>query len=575
MNESYGEEVSYNVSELDAPLILPTAILGGATLTAFLFDVGTLSIQLGFGPFGWASFIATLGFTFATLIYSNQIAYQNVYFSTKSWVHPVQDSYKCEKCNDLGDLCTEYKCTSLGEGICVYDDESGVCYEDNINDQVAPIIEPYSDVITSGYTYSEISGESLGGYGGYKIIQKNGRNYINASDPIKFGIITNEPARCKISTNPDTGYEGANLGYISGSSKLKYNFSIQMKVPNSQVYNDSGIELVNGDEMNFYVWCSDARENVNEQPYLIRFKVDPTPDESAPIIVGSSILDNRCVGNETIPISIYVKDVTYAKYCKWDREDKSYESMDSINIMNCVTSTIDPTYSSICTGNLNSVSGSGTVYYFTCEDIYNNSNSEQAYSLTLRTGSELKMESISPDNTTLYGSITEIPVTLEVQTLLGCNDGKATCYYTDNALSERYRSLIKFADTENEDGVSMTKLCLGDGDYEYFIKCTDEGGHTVNKTIDFSIEIDTESPIVARLYEDSGYLNIITAYDSECVYTSTNCDYNFEEGTVIPVNMTQSHKLVWDKTKTYYIKCRDEYREAPADCSTIVRPTSI
>ena len=45
---------------------------------------------------------------------------------------------------------------------------------------------------------------------------------------------------------------------------------------------------------------------------------------------------------------------------------------------------------------------------------------------TLRTGSELRLQSISPNNVTFYGrALSVYPVTLRVQTLFGCNAGRA------------------------------------------------------------------------------------------------------------------------------------------------------
>ncbi len=521
----------------------------------------------------WMLWSILIGSGGGALLTMRQTVTQTVTFQCGPWEHPTNIN-NCTLCNNLGDLCTEYKCKSLGQS-CAYDAGSGVCFENNTGDMEAPIIFPRIDSLSEGYTNRSFVGESQGGIGGYQIVQKNGKNYINASDPITFGITTNEPARCKISMSPTSDYESTNSYYIGGISKIRYNFTEYMNLPNADFFRGANLTLKNGKEMNFYIWCRDGRGNTNEQPYQIRFNVDPDPDLTPPKIVGSSIKDDACVGNQSVDLFLYVNDASYINECRWDREDKSFEAMNPDNAMNCVMSTQNASYKSECFGSIDSVSRAGTMYYFTCKDYNNNTNSESAYSLNLRTGSELRISSIIPDNTTIYASLQSVPVTLEVQTLLGCNDGKAICSYTDKKITERYRNALTFRDTNNDDGVSTTTLYLGDGDYEYLIECEDEGGHKENQTIEFSVEIDTESPIVARLLEEDGKLKIITTYDSECVYTNTDCVYDFSKGISIPYNMTDEHVLAWDKTKTYYIKCRDGYREAPAECSTIVRSTSI
>ena len=68
-------------------------------------------------------------------------------------------------------------------------------------------------------------------------------------------------------------------------------------------------------------------------------------------------------------------------------------------------------------------------------------------------------------------------------------------------------------------------------------------------------------------------LKIITVRDSECSYSFDNCDFSFEEGVVMPYSNSTVHVAEWNRDKTYYIKCRDEFRNEEADCSIIVRPS--
>jgi hypothetical protein len=69
-------------------------------------------------------------------------------------------------------------------------------------------------------------------------------------------------------------------------------------------------------------------------------------------------------------------------------------------------------------------------------------------------------------------------------------------------------------------------------------------------------------------------LTITTSRESECVSTLENCDFTFEEGEIMPYSNSTTHVAEWVNDKTYYIKCRDEFKNIEDDCSMIIRPTS-
>jgi hypothetical protein len=113
---------------------------------------------------------------------------------------------------------------------------------------------------------------------------------------------------------------------------------------------------------------------------------------------------------------------------------------------------------------------------------------------------------------------------------------------------------------------------LYSGSYNYFIKCIDSGGNVAEESTSFKVEVDPNAPLIARVYEEDSYLKIITPRNSECSFTNDNCDFLFDEGTVMPYENTTAHVTPWMEDKTYYIKCRDEYRSETPDCSIVVRP---
>ncbi len=499
---------------------------------------------------------------------------QTITYSCEPW-EPSVGGENCHRCNEVEVPCNEYRCSSLGQS-CVFVDDEGenVCVESNSRDISPPIISPNKEVLSVGYEYIDLDDYSFGGAGGYKIRQNNANKdeYVKAGDPITFGITTDEPAKCKISLNRSTGYDGAVK--MGGDSSTRSSFSETMNLPNADILKGAGLTLVDGKEMNLYVWCQDHRGN-QDGPYLIRFNVDPTPDITSPTVIGTvSGGNDKCVGTSDLQVGFKVKDSSLVTDCRWSRTSQSYNKMEANKTMSCISSN-DPTYRAVCTADLNGVARELTSYYVACKDGANNSNIQPAYELKLRVGSELKLDSVKPiSGETIYGTIQELPVILEVQTLLGCNDGKADCKFAKGP-SARLIDLREFDDTNNIDGVSTHTLFLNGGSHEYLIQCVDEGGNTVQETINFDVEIDSDSPIIARMYEEEGDLKIITAYDSNCSYSLTTCTFDFDtEGTVMPYSNSQNHILPWDKEATYYIKCTDGLRTIPQDCSTIVRPTS-
>jgi hypothetical protein len=91
--------------------------------------------------------------------------------------------------------------------------------------------------------------------------------------------------------------------------------------------------------------------------------------------------------------------------------------------------------------------------------------------------------------------------------------------------------------------------------------------------------VDTSPPIVVRVYKDeeSNTLKIITDETADCVYSNTNCDYIFDQGTPIDSSDQIEHNIDWDISKDFYIKCKDQYGQIPPEkeCSIIARPFEI
>jgi hypothetical protein len=321
--------------------------------------------------------------------------------------------------------------------------------------------------------------------------------------------------------------------------------------------------------------CKDAAGNVNEADYAMTLCVDPSPDVTAPVVQGTSIENQGCVpaDSENATVEFYINEPAE---CRWDYYDKDYEQMN--NGMTCATNAVEinAIQSYTCVTQLNGIARDGNNFYVRCKDqpgqeineSKRNTN-KQSFVFNLRRSNQLKLKVLYP-NETVYGAVRPAPVELYAETLFGCEDNKAVCYYSATGSPN---SFVQFFDTDNSDGVHTQRLDLNDGTYTYYVRCVDAGGNLVNGTSIFRVSIDTNAPVVARAYEAEGYLKLVTPLNSECVYNTESCDYLFQEGIQMLYANSTVHTTEWIADKTYYIKCRDEYRSEPADCSLVIRPT--
>jgi hypothetical protein len=175
-------------------------------------------------------------------------------------------------------------------------------------------------------------------------------------------------------------------------------------------------------------------------------------------------------------------------------------------------------------------------------------------------------------------------VTIEVKTSLGYDDGKAVCSLSSTGNSG---SFVNFYYGNGIDLYSQYEhsqsLNLDEGEYNYYIRCCDLGNNCDNTTINFEIETDLIAPEVVRIYKEENNLKIMTSENANCVYSTFNCSYNFEnDGTKMSTlngEENLEHYASWPENSqtVYYIKCQDEYGNRPisSQCSAVVRPFEI
>ncbi|MFA4960601.1 MAG: hypothetical protein WC548_02955 [Candidatus Pacearchaeota archaeon] len=479
----------------------------------------------------------------------------------------------CEKCNDPTLPCSEYRCKSLGQNCELVNigTKEEKCVNINPRDVNSPVIKPNTEELTDGHKYTNIKTSPPGP--GFSIISTNNQDgCLQAFTPLKFGIQTNEPAQCKIDFNHTTKFDDM-ISFMGGSNLYSYNHTEQFSLPGAKLFENSSLILQNGKDMTFFIRCKDKNGNENSAEYAVNLCVDPSPDTTAPQIKATSIENNGCIAEnyDSVDVEFYVNEPAD---CKWDFQDTSYENMG--NEMTCSNELyqVNANYLFTCKTELSGIARDGTNFYVRCQDqpesdINDRITNKESFVFSLRGSTELKLSYLMP-NSTLSGSVNPAPIELYAETVFGCNNGQSICYYSTTGDEDDY---IMFYDTNNEDGISTQRQDLASGDHKYYIRCIDAGGNVVEDMIRFNLDIDTSAPTITRIYEENKNLKIITVRSSECAYSFNNCDFSFEEGVEMPYANSTIHVAEWNKDKTYYIKCRDEFKNEDADCSAIVKPS--
>lgn len=551
-------------------------LLGGGGVNNFLERRTTWGEVLSHPAFS-----AALGAAAAWMVYNSMWSKKTtseeiVVFECKPWQAPYGGK-DCELCNQGTLPCSEYRCKSLGQscGIVNKGTESERCTNLHINDAKPPVITPDKKELSERFEYYEVRPSPPGA--GFKIKSMEGNTgCIPAFTPLKFGIVTDELSQCKIDVVPGKTYEEMAM-YIGGDSLFKYNHVETLSLPTLNDLKESAVTIKNGKNLEFYIKCTDPNGNYNPADYSMSFCVDPSPDTTPPIVYGTSVIDGGCVAYETenATVEFYINEPAE---CKWDTRDKPFEQM--LNKMSCSDSVaeINAIQAYTCTSTLNGINRDGTNFYVRCidqpglEDYNKRNQMTKGERFTLRRGSQLLLKDANPNNETIFGIVRPLPIELKVDTFGGCDDNTAACYYSTSKSSEGF---IQFFETNTHDGVSTQPLNLDSGNYKYYIKCFDSGGNLAETEINFKVEIDQSTPIIARAYyedlDDS--LKLVTTTESECVYSTVDCNYLFSsEGTPFRSYDKRVHYADWLPDKKYFVKCRDEYRPDPVDCSLIINP---
>ncbi|MEA3329424.1 MAG: hypothetical protein U9Q06_01650 [Nanoarchaeota archaeon] len=585
LEESETKAIQY---ALGVGVFAAKSLSGMAATEGGLFaSEGTLSF-LGSNPMVTGLVIGAVIF----IMMYKKVKYKTITFECQPWEAPYGGE-NCEKCNDDLEICTEYRCKSLGQA-CGFKD--GFCfdaYKGNVN---SPAIQPWREILTAGHIYIPHS-TSRPVARGIKIEGQGIRDKcIKAFTPIEFGIQTDMPASCKIGLNATSTYNEMEY-HFGGSTSLAYNHSQVLSLPSPEQINDFAegnsdgdigeLEIQNDGVYDFYVRCISPNGYYNRDPYLVHFCVDPSPDSTPPIIEELSIEDGAPVQYEVdeVPITVFTNEPAN---CKWSRTDLNFENME--NEMTCASSLLEMTSNNYykCEGTLTSIKDrEDNLFYFRCEDqpwkpkVDRNFMSESK-KLTLR-GTEplnIKEGSVNPeDGTTISGANTVIVVNLELETENGeSGDGKSECFYSlDN------EQFIKFKESDSHK--HLQDQSLSKGVHTYYFRCIDLGGNQASANTTFEIYVDNYAPIVVRVLAEEGSLKINTDEDAECYYSvneNTGCNYGLDDEGIELMRPESTSELTahfarWEFDQTYYVKCADKNGKQPnpTQCSIVIRPVEI
>ncbi len=493
-------------------------------------------------------------------------------FSCYPWEAPVGGS-KCDDCNDEDLPCSEYQCRSLGQACELLNPGTGneKCTWVHRNDVNPPEISLWEDVLTQDYVYTPDNAVSPPDVGTQIIPDDKKKDCVDAFTPLSFGVKTDEPAKCKLDYLRKKDFDTMDF-YFGGSSLFNEEHRQVMSLPGGEAMRAENITLENGGEYSIYVRCQDANGNSNIGNFVFRFCVDDGPDSTAPYVVATSMINGMPIvhNQSSADLSVYMNEPSE---CKWSRVDQDYDDMETA--MTCATKVeeINARMTYPCSTKLTGLkSNEENKFYFRCKDQPSKSENErnvnaQSYEFSLIGTQPLVISSVEP-NGTVRDSTPSVKVTLEATTSAGHEEGKSICSYSETGNNGDY---ITFLNTDSHEHTQ--DLYLADGTYKYYIKCVDLGGNYDVKIVNFKVQSDSSPPTVVRAYHEETYLKIITNEKAECVYSTDECNYLFDDGIKMSNVDDTKHFTDWNTRTTLYVKCRDEYGSQPAPnvCSIIVR----
>jgi len=537
-----------------------------ASIAKEFFDAGKgTSIGVGIA-------VGALAALYAYKVLHKDSKEKTIEFKCMEWQAPSGGN-ECDKCNDDEDRpCSEYRCKSLGQSCGIINAGTGdeKCIWMNPRDVTSPGIKADDSNLTNGYAYENVKDRppASDAPSGMELV-KEGGGCLDAFSEVTFSVETTEPAQCKVDYKHTENYD-AMANYLGDENNFVEKHSQSLSLPGTALLNKLFPEVENDGEYSLYIRCKDGNGNENEDEYVVNLCIDKGPDLTPPTIKGTSIIN----GN---PVKYNVDNTTLEVYvnepgeCKWDRSDAGFSNM--ANDMSCSSNVLEMNVELVytCRTTLTGIEDrTDNNFFFRCKDLEDN-EMRQGYEFKLVGTQPLTILESSP-NKTIGGSTTTVKVDLEVKTDNGHNNGDSNCFYSDSGDEGTFLEFF-----ETGESTHKQELDLIEGDYSYYYRCIDLGGNIAEDSVSFGVSVDNEGPLAVRAYYENEKIKIVTNEESDCVYSSESCNYEFVEGIPMPFEDSKDHYAEWRTGQNYYVKCSDEYNNQPGpdSCSIIVRPSPV
>jgi hypothetical protein len=470
----------------------------------------------------------------------------------------------CTQCEADGTTCTEYKCQSIGKNCQYYEqggkNGGGTCMLKT--DFIPPVIN----------------------------VNCPDSSTIKAQQPITISVNTSETSSCRYNVGAATAtYDSMqfDLGATWGqrhSTILAVPGMNTLRVGNTTQYP----LLIRAGNYSVFIRCIDPAGNGDATPaQLCTFNVPKAPDNNPSVILKFDPATNSPIkyNSSTAEVNLLVNEPVE---CKWDTKEKDFDVMNytfSCGKELLFANDVSGYGCKTVMTNISKVLGSKTTFYVRCKDqpelegnetLEYHRNKQMSSNVYVLTASDkLSITELSPQNKLVVGkSFTNW--TLTTRTAGGGYQGEADCKWKLN-----YKNMTNaFSLFSNTGGILHTQIInqVAEGDYVLSVKCEDKAGNIANSSGPFQIRYDLDSPKIERVYNDKGYVKIITNELSICKFTNSfglgfGCGFDFNDInlTLMTSSNSLSHNANWKKGANYLIKCRDFYGNENGYCGIIAK----
>jgi hypothetical protein len=536
----------------------------------------------------------------SSIIYAfiGAIETEDITFTCRPWQAPVGGA-KCGECGKSNVPCSKYSCQSIGQNCELINEDTSEesCVNIDPGDLTSPVISPLEGVLPEGYAYYDV------GDSGFKVKSNFSEGCIETYKNINISIKTDEPSQCRMSANKT---EFDDMDYFGDGNFFIWNHTTTISIPSLESLGLTSYDPTRKADFNLIVKCMDKSGNKGMNDYVINFCVKPGQDISPPFVSRRVPAYEYVAFNATsVNLSVYTNEPSE---CKYDIIDSAYDKMK--NIFSCNNGVREGSSLGWKCNNIWNVGSESKKYYIKCkdqpwltpskdgispgkirvyqgrddndEDIYREievpatwtrNTMEKSYELVIRRSpNPLTISSIKPDGTISSGTA---PATVKISaTTAGGVDGKANCRYT---IKSDYTPLLGDNFAVQETVSHKANVGLFAGEHYLTVSCEDLAGNIVEGYSTFVVYIDNTPPQITRVFKQNNYINLITDEYSKCFFVSNpalGCDFSIYNSTNISGDKL-THTINMGSGGDYYVKCMDNYGNAPTDCTLHFRGADI